>query len=119
VCEGVVGLWYPTRERCLCVESRVRVRVPLCAVGRLVVRWYIVAALSVAVCGVRCLGLVCLRSRLRREIDCRTDHECEPRLRGRARSRSLALSRPLQLTLGRRVRRFVLRVLIVIFSWRV
>jgi hypothetical protein len=28
------------------------------------------------------LAFVCLRSRLRREIDCRTDHDCEPRLRG-------------------------------------
>jgi hypothetical protein len=47
VCEGVVGPWYPTRERCLGIESRVRVRVRgrLCAAGRLVVRWYIVAAL--------------------------------------------------------------------------
>jgi hypothetical protein len=44
VCEGVVGPRYPTRERCLRIESRVRVRGPLCAVGRLVVRWYIVAA---------------------------------------------------------------------------
>jgi hypothetical protein len=92
VCEGVVGPRYPTRERCLRVESRVRVRVPLCAVGRLVVRWYIVAALCC--CLRRSLSrplFVCVHVCAGRSTAARTttvSRGCG----GRARSRSLTVS---------------------------